>query len=212
MELQLPPRLAVGSHRRDSGKACLENLMSWINGDETITDLPRCTDRALAILLQWTNDQLCTHLEGDLICVRCTALLLPLGFAASGTAYHDMDPRRVHVRIAAKFALPPTGLPENREVYERIRTAALEWAENPTPERALQVAPQMFEYTPSVALRLVNAVHLPYEAAAVDIGMLHAQYVNAVTDRLERVRRAQEIIDEFKSLTGTVSRLMGVTA
>lgn len=34
-----PLRLAVGSHSAGSGKGCAMNVISWENGDSTITDL-----------------------------------------------------------------------------------------------------------------------------------------------------------------------------
>jgi len=50
-----PLRLAVGSHSAGSGKGCAMNLISWENGDTTITDLPGCSDPMLARIV--TEDQ-----------------------------------------------------------------------------------------------------------------------------------------------------------
>lgn len=45
-----PLRLARGSHQPGSGKGCAMNAISYINGDEHITDFPTCSARSLAIL------------------------------------------------------------------------------------------------------------------------------------------------------------------
>jgi len=62
-----PLRLAVGSHSAGSGKGCAMNLISWENGDTTITDLPGCSDPMLARIVQRINDSICTHRDGDLL-------------------------------------------------------------------------------------------------------------------------------------------------
>lgn len=56
-----PLRLAVGSHQAGSGKGCAMNLVSWENGDTTITDMPACVDPLLARIVQRVNDTICTH-------------------------------------------------------------------------------------------------------------------------------------------------------
>ena len=43
-----PLRLAVGSHRAGTGKGCAMNVISWENGDTTISDMPSCADPMLA--------------------------------------------------------------------------------------------------------------------------------------------------------------------
>jgi hypothetical protein len=40
-----PLRLAKGSHQPGSGKGCAMNVISYINGDEQITDFPVCSAR-----------------------------------------------------------------------------------------------------------------------------------------------------------------------
>ncbi len=53
-----PLRLAAGSHQPGSGKGCAMNVISYINGDEQITDFPACSARPLAALVQLCNDLL----------------------------------------------------------------------------------------------------------------------------------------------------------
>ena len=43
-----PLRLARGSHQPGSGKGCAMNVISYINGDEQITDFPATSARPLA--------------------------------------------------------------------------------------------------------------------------------------------------------------------
>lgn len=57
MDFNTIPVLARGSHRGD-GYGCAMNLVSWINGDEEITDFPGCVDRNLAMAIQTANDLL----------------------------------------------------------------------------------------------------------------------------------------------------------
>lgn len=45
---QALPRLAVGSYDRGSGKACIMNAISYLNGDAKITDMPDCAHPVLA--------------------------------------------------------------------------------------------------------------------------------------------------------------------
>ena len=43
-----PPRLAKGSHRPGSGKGCAMNVISYINGDDQVTDFPASSARPLS--------------------------------------------------------------------------------------------------------------------------------------------------------------------
>jgi len=51
-----PLRLARGSHRAGSGKGCAMNVLSWMTGNQEITDFPECSARLLASLVQTCND------------------------------------------------------------------------------------------------------------------------------------------------------------
>ena len=53
-----PLRLARGSHQPGSGKGCAMNVISYINGDEQITDFPATSARPLASFVQLCNDLL----------------------------------------------------------------------------------------------------------------------------------------------------------
>jgi hypothetical protein len=53
-----PLRLARGSHQPGSGKGCAMNVISYVNGDEQITDFPATSARPLASFVQLCNDLL----------------------------------------------------------------------------------------------------------------------------------------------------------
>ena len=101
-----PLRLAVGSHTAGSGKGCAMNVVSWENGDSTITDLPPCADPFLAKVVQRVNDTYCTHQTNGLLCPDCSVEVLALAHRTVGTAL-DMptaERARVYVEIAVEEA------------------------------------------------------------------------------------------------------------
>lgn len=55
-DITQPLTLAFGSHKAGSGFGCAMNVLSWENGDATITDYPDCTLDDLAALVQEFND------------------------------------------------------------------------------------------------------------------------------------------------------------
>lgn len=88
-----PLRLAQGSHKAESGMGCAMNLVSWIQGDRTITDFPSCVARTLAKVVQGLNDACATEdfdygdgRRGKYIPVRWTMRVLEQAFAVMGTA------------------------------------------------------------------------------------------------------------------------------
>lgn len=83
--LEQPLRLAVGTHRKGTGKGCAMNVISWENGDVEITDFPSCSDEFLATLVQWVNDGYCTHTTDSSLCPPCSVDVLALGHRTVGT-------------------------------------------------------------------------------------------------------------------------------
>lgn len=59
-DITRPLVLAGFSHSAGSGYGCAMNVLSWENGDATITDTPACTDQMLAVYVQELNDLLAT--------------------------------------------------------------------------------------------------------------------------------------------------------
>lgn len=107
-EITSPLRLSVGSHAAGTGRGCAMNVVSWENGDTTITDFPACSDRFLARLVQRVNDSICTHRDGDLLCPECSAIVLNLAHRTVGTSIEDRPAKeraRVYAEIALRFAV-----------------------------------------------------------------------------------------------------------
>lgn len=110
MKISLPdalPALAVGTHERGSGRACIMNAISYLNGDTVITDMPECADTVLSAMAQRVNDAICTHRpdadcgelslspENTLLCPECTHLMWLLGVRLIGTSDANATPATV---------------------------------------------------------------------------------------------------------------------
>jgi hypothetical protein len=101
-----PLRLARGSHRPGSGKGCAMNVISYINGDEQITDFPTTSARPLASFVQLCNDLLAGpdgYLSPD-----DSLLVLDLGWLTVGTA--DVPDAVTHAWVAKLLTSPPWGV------------------------------------------------------------------------------------------------------
>jgi hypothetical protein len=167
-----PLRLATGSHQAGSGKGCAMNVISWENGDTTITDMPACTDRFLARVVQEVNDMICTHRDGDMLCPECSIKVLALAHRTVGTG-GDTSPgrRRVWVLLACEEAESVLPIFEAR------------FPDDDRPRKAIEAA------------RTGNAA---YAAAAAN----DAAYAASNTASAVRLTRAHNIINRFYTLTG----------
>ena len=129
-----------GSHDAGSGKGCAMNVVSWENGDTTITDFPACSDPMLARIVQGVNDAL-AGTDGRLA-PEDALLALRLGHATVGTSAHgldDLDLKRVYVRCAVFAARKVVDLDRTGTALPAIR-AAEAWADNPTAAAAAAAA------------------------------------------------------------------------
>lgn len=91
------PQLATGSHNRGSEYMCVMNAMSYLNGDQEITDFPDCVDPMLARVAQLYNDTKCRHLADrkvhngygvetvSVLCSRCAHDVWMFGAEIMGT-------------------------------------------------------------------------------------------------------------------------------
>ena len=121
-----PLRLAVGSHKAGTGLGCAMNVVSWESDDTTITDMPACADLVLAKIVQRVNDTTCAHRDGDLLCPRCSMLVLDLAHRTVGTglvAMTDLERCRVWVRIAVDQARQVLHLATGPEALAAIKAA-----------------------------------------------------------------------------------------
>ena len=101
-----PLRLAAGSHQPGSGKGCAMNVISYINGDEQITDFPACSARPLAALVQLCNDLLAR--PDGYLSPENSVIALELGWQTVGTA--DVSSAIMHAWIAELLANPTWGV------------------------------------------------------------------------------------------------------
>ncbi len=184
-----PLRLAVGSHRAGSGKGCTMNVVSWANGDTEITDMPPCSDPMLSRLMQSVNDRICMHLDGDLLCSKCSGIVLDLGFQTVGTAntgLTDLELQQVYVRLAVLAALKVLHLAKDGKSLAAIK-AAEKWAETSAAYASAACASAYASAASAAAYAACAAASSA--ASAASSAMAHAVL-------------AQEIITEFKRLTG----------
>lgn len=96
------PILSRGSYDRGSGKACIMNAISYLNGDIEITDAPDCVAEPLRHLFIQINDRVCYGGLGESgreeLCPQCSHLMWLYGarIIGSAEAYRDLsgDERR----------------------------------------------------------------------------------------------------------------------
>jgi hypothetical protein len=101
-----PLRLARGSHQPGSGKGCAMNVISYINGDEQITDFPATSARPLASFVQLCNDLLAG--PDGYLSPENSLLVLDLGWLTVGTA--DVADTVMHVWVTKLLISPPWGV------------------------------------------------------------------------------------------------------
>ena len=101
-----PLRLALGSHQPGSAKGCAMNVISYINGDEQITDFPATSARPLAAFVQLCNDQL-AGADGYLS-PEDAILALDLGWLTVGTA--EVDETVIRPWVSKLLTSPPWGV------------------------------------------------------------------------------------------------------
>ncbi len=101
-----PLRLARGSHQPQSGKGCAMNAISYINGDEQISDFPATSARPLASFVQLCNDLLAG--PDGYLSPEDSLLVLDLGWLTVGTA--DVVDTVVHAWVTKLLVSPPWGV------------------------------------------------------------------------------------------------------
>jgi hypothetical protein len=101
-----PLRLARGSHQPGSGKGCAMNVISYINGDEQITDFPATSARPLASFVQLCNDLLAG--SDGYLSPENSLLVLDLGWLTVGTA--EVADTVMHIWVTKLLISPPWGV------------------------------------------------------------------------------------------------------
>lgn len=201
-DITTPLRVAVGSHDAGSGKGCAMNVVSWINGDTTITDYPDCSDLLLTRLVQHVNDSLCGHTDdddGELLCPDCSRVAIDLGLRTIGTG------------------LPGDATPEQRDARRRVWvTLAVEAAEridgpggDPALISAREQVRRWLRGTPEVPATLGGAGATggaveSARAAALGSPFAYAYAKNAIAhEGLDDAGLVSAVIDRFHELNGT---------
>ena len=101
-----PLRLARGSHQPGSGKGCAMNAISYIEGDEQITDFPATSARPLASFVQLCNDLL-AGADGYLS-PEDSLTVLDLGWLTVGTA--EVADTVIHTWVTKLLVSPAWGV------------------------------------------------------------------------------------------------------
>jgi hypothetical protein len=101
-----PLRLARGSHQPGSGKGCAMNAISYINGDEQITDFPATSARPLASFVQLCNDLLAG--PDGYLSPEDSLTVLDLGWLTVGTA--EVADTVIHTWVTKLLISPPWGV------------------------------------------------------------------------------------------------------
>jgi hypothetical protein len=109
-----PLRLARGSHHPDSGKGCAMNVLSYINGDDEVTDFPSTSARPLSLLVQSSNDMLAG--PDGYLSAENSMHALDLAWLTVGTA--DVPETVVHAWVAELLTDPSWGMSQ----YTRTMT------------------------------------------------------------------------------------------
>jgi hypothetical protein len=188
------------------------NIVSWENGDVTITDYPDCSNRFLSKLVQNVNDSLADD-DGHLS-PQNSLIALELGHATVGTTNHtltDLELRVVYVRCAVFAARKVVHLDSTGTALPAIK-AAEAWADNPSSKTAANTAnaaAYAAANTANAAANTANAAAYAAAYAAANTANAAAYAANAAAyaaaNTANAAAYAAEIIDLFKTLTGTHS-------
>ena len=140
-----PLRIARGSHAPETGKGCVMNVISFIDGEDPVTDTPLSVAQPLAFLMQFLNDQYPVDTEGC-IAPQDALRLLDLASRTVGTAGkrpppdqwtkalndalhlpgHLVPPRatmKFYLHYLCRLDAPP------EQCYEFVKTAIDRWHE-----------------------------------------------------------------------------------
>jgi hypothetical protein len=202
-DITTPLRLAVGSHSAGSGKGCAMNVISWENGDQTITDFPACADNFLARVVQNVNDSICTHRSGDYLCADCSVQVLDLGHRTAGTALVGWTPeaiQKVYVRLALDEAESVRRDDEDKRITRCREVTALWLDDKATVDEVLGA--RCAAAATSVYAYAYAAAAVADAADAADAAYAYAYAAAAADDAASRLQRAHSIIDRFEILTG----------
>jgi hypothetical protein len=182
-----PLRLARGSHQPGSGKGCAMNVISYINGDEQITDFPATSARPLASFVQLCNDLLAG--PDGYLSPEDSLLVLDLGWLTVGTA--DVAGDVMHIWLTKLLISPPWGvvryagkaaadaITDIAELHRRFAPGDSDW------EGAARAARAVSETSQGAELYAIRAA---YESCAL-VETDDCETLDAVTGNALRAHR-----------------------
>lgn len=152
MELTIPdqlPQLAQGSWSAESGKACIMNAISYINGDKQISDMPDCVFKPLSHLAQTLNDTICQEgacipeqYDAALLCPAHShqmwllgARLIGTGEAVRGMGHWERSRLAVQLAVFGMVRLNP----QDAEIVKTLATVQ-QWLDGEVNARAVRKA------------------------------------------------------------------------
>jgi hypothetical protein len=176
------------------------NVISWENGDTTITDYPPCVARPLARLVQAVNDTICHHRVGDMLCPECSMMVLDLAHRTVGTFLSTHEQRAAW--LSELLASPEWGI---IRYVDASRWPAIQLLADLYLRRAGGEEPSWPEW-----LQAIQANANAYAAYGVNVNAATAAaYANTyaaaygVNANAARLRHANYAIDAWHRICGT---------
>lgn len=193
-DITQPLRLAVGSHSAGSGYGCAMNVISWENGDQTITDMPDCTHPALAGIVYTLNDEGCEHAtpvtinegtdqeeDGWVLCAECSVKVLDFAHQTVGTNFrYKTKPDWRKEVLTRPFKWYIKGI---RKLYFKVMP---EWA-----QREIDFGPGAVDW---YGRPLSSEDQMVRQLGTIQ------NWVNAGRDLDDKVKRATLMLNAFKEI------------
>lgn len=188
-DITAPLRLAVGSHSAGSGYGCAMNVISWENGDQTITDMPDCTHPALATIVYGLNDEGCDHGELSkgtddeeevyVLCPECSVKVLDFAHKTVGTNFrYRVDANWRTGKMPRNFKWYIKGI---RKIYFQVMP---EYA-----QREIDFAPNQVDW---YGRPLSSEDQMAHQIGSIQT------WINAGRDLDDKIKRATLYLNAFK--------------
>jgi hypothetical protein len=189
---------------------CIMNAISYLNGDTEITDMPSCTHLVLAKVAQVLNDQICTHREGNTLCVECSTIMWGYEPLLRGTEppADELQAQRlsVHLAITAASAVLPIfegEHPTDDRPRKAIETAQ-KWLDEPTEENAASANAAYAAASANAAAYAAASANAAYAAASANAAYAaasaNAAYAASATAHVRQL--LDHLIDAYYEFMG----------
>jgi len=196
-----PLRVAGGSHRPGSGRGCAMNVVSYITGEQKISDYPKCSHRGLARPVQILNDWLASDSEDDLLSPEDALEVVELGVQTIGTGEFSLN----WVTWAQLLGHIESLLPENH-VWPKSVTSKVVYHFSPT----LPPPPSTFSMNPTMGGLVFPSFGLSYNHSyiphvkpdeAMAVHLAHAVYIWKRNGRVA-LTNLRSVIAKFREIHG----------